>query len=195
MREFDSHAYGTAVAGLIDADILPELGPGEPHGPMRARLAGLDDSALFSGRPVQDPDMAACCRSALWLFHDFLDESHQISQTVETATGSYWHGIMHRREPDYSNAKYWFRRVGSHAVFPAVCEAARVLASRLSTGDDGLFLAEQSVWDPFAFIDYCQQIAAGRSAAETLARRVALLEWQVLFDHCWTQAVGVESEG
>ena len=54
-------------------------------------------------------DMAQACLAGLWLYHDFLDESHSISQEIATSTGSFWHGIMHRREPDPSNAKYWFR--------------------------------------------------------------------------------------
>jgi hypothetical protein len=55
---------------------------------MRARLAALDDAAF--GR-VADRDMAACCRSGLWLAFNFLDESHRISQDIDTPTGSYWH--------------------------------------------------------------------------------------------------------
>ena len=61
--------------------------------------------------------MALACMAGLWLRHDFLDESHRISQDLENPSGSYWHGIMHRRELDFSNAKYWFRRVGMHRVF------------------------------------------------------------------------------
>lgn len=58
------------------------------------------------------PELSA----ALWLYIDELDASHVISQSIETATGSYWHGIMHRREGDFSNSHYWFRRVGKHPV-------------------------------------------------------------------------------
>jgi hypothetical protein len=29
--------------------------------------------------------------SGLWLWHDFLDRSHEISQAVHTASGSFWH--------------------------------------------------------------------------------------------------------
>ena len=53
--------------------------------------------------------MAACCLAGVWLLHDYLDESHTISQRIDTPSGSFWHGIMHRREGDFSNAKYWFR--------------------------------------------------------------------------------------
>ena len=91
--------------------------------------------------------MAACCLAALWLYHDFLDESHTLSQDIDTTTGSYWHGIMHRREPDAGNAKYWFRRVGTHPVFALLAAEAKEHSPELLTSSD---------WDPFAFIDFCE---------------------------------------
>ena len=58
---------------------------------------------MFQPQTVRDRDMAATCRSGLWLYHDFLDEAHTISQEIETPEGSYWHALVHRREPDFSN--------------------------------------------------------------------------------------------
>ena len=81
--------------------------------------------------PVQpvNADMGACCIAAVWLVHDFLDESHEISQGIDTPSGSFWHGILHRREGDYSNAKYWFRHVGQHEVFELLGQRAGELAA------------------------------------------------------------------
>ncbi len=50
-------------------------------------------------------------RAAIWLYVDDLDRSHKISQSISGPVGAYWHGIMHRREGDFWNAKYWLRQV------------------------------------------------------------------------------------
>ena len=73
---------------------------------------------------------------ALWL-HGFLDESHSIAQGIPSAEGSYWHALMHRSEGDFSNSKYWYRRVGRHAIFPDLLAAVRQLKinSQSSTAD------------------------------------------------------------
>jgi hypothetical protein len=111
------------------------------------------------------------CISGLWLLHDFLDESHAISQDLPGWVGSYWHGIMHRREPDASNAKYWFRRVPANPVYEAM-------------------VREFGSWDPFAFVDRCEAARGRNSIAEEECRRVQLREMRLLFDWCYRKASG-----
>jgi len=188
--EFDVGRYGVGCRELLTGDRLCELGPGAQATERRPALAALDDAVLFDRRDVVDQDMAAACRAGLWLLHGFLDQSHRISQGIHTLTGSYWHGIMHRREPDYPNAKYWFHRVGSHPVFEPLCAAARRLASPLALGRADSFLAEQTAWDPFAFIDLCEAVARGRSSQDWLCRQIARAEWELLFDYSYRRAVG-----
>src|SRR5277367_1162697 len=48
--------------------------------------------------PIRRPDNAKAMLAGLWLWHDWLDQSHEISQSLHSATGSFWHAIMHRRE-------------------------------------------------------------------------------------------------
>lgn len=59
-------------------------------------------------------------QAALWLYIDELDRSHVISQQIDDATGAYWHGMMHRREGDFGNSHYWFRKAGSHPAIAAL---------------------------------------------------------------------------
>jgi hypothetical protein len=110
----------------------------------------------------------------LWLAFDFLDESHTISQGLETSEGSYWHALMHRREPDASNAAYWFRRVGDHPIFDTLAKEGQELGFRL----------RGQRWDPFAFVDQCEEHRGTGSEEEMLLRLVQQREWELLFEWC-----------
>ena len=124
---FEPKRYGPIVGQLVDDVPAPPLDAGRPNTAFRPALESLDPAALSEAGPTVDSEMAAACCAGLWLLHNFLDESHRISQSIETPTGSFWHGIMHRREGDFSNAKYWFRRVGAHPVFAPLAEAVQQL--------------------------------------------------------------------
>lgn len=174
-------AYAAKFSELLRTPRLQPLGPGTPNEAVRDQLQRLRIDTAFAPAVVKDRAMAACCLSALWLYHDFLDESHKLSQDIDTTTGSYWHGIMHRREPDYGNSKYWFRRVGEHPVFGPL---HRKVAQIAGAAD----LARSSAWDPFAFVDRCE--AAARGENDTVCRQVQDLEWRLLFDYCYRHAVG-----
>jgi hypothetical protein len=178
MSDIDpSNIYGPHVAALLAPGQLCPLGPVQPDRAAREPLAALTVGDLAGGRPVGDHDMARGCLAGLWLLHDFLDESHRISQDIETTTGSYWHGILHRREEDFDNAKYWFRRVGRHAVFEPLAVAACELAQGSPAPIAKSFA--RGAWDPFRFVDQCQAVAAG-SNDEALLRQIAHREWQLL---------------
>lgn len=142
----------------------------------------LSESARASFDPVAivDPTMAQACLAGLWLGFGFLDESHAISQELKTVEGSYWHGILHRREPDASNAAYWFRHVGNHPVFELLAREATKLGLGLRQGS----------WSPFEFIDLCEQHRDTGSEQEMLLRRVQHKEWELLFAWCVQRATG-----
>jgi hypothetical protein len=178
---FDPSRYGPAIAKLIAADRLSPLGPGTPDEAARSLLATLDLDQAVSPRSIRDRDMARACLAGLWLEHNCLDESHTISQDIDTPTGSYWHGLMHRREPDASNAAYWFRRVGDHPIFADLAEEARTLGLQGKSGR----------WDPFAFIDLCEKHRDTESPEEETLRRVQRREWELLFDFCYRAAVDI----
>jgi len=180
MTPFDPGRYPAPVAALWAIERLPELGPGSPNQSARPALAALHVETVFP--VIRDREAALGCLSGLWLYHDFLDESHTISQDLSGWVGPYWHGIMHRREPDAGNAKYWFRRVEPNPVY----EALAVDAAETGPG----FMKP---WDPFAFVDRCERERGTRNDAEAVCRRVQLREMQLLFDWCYRKASGLES--
>ncbi len=189
---FDPSQYGPVAGEILAERRVPPLGPGRGNEGMRGALESAAVERLFAHAKVKDRAMAEACRSGLWLYHDFLDESHTISQSISNPTGAYWHGIMHRREPDFGNSKYWFRRVGEHPIFAQLAEASAELAGqakRLSKAD---WLADQQAWDPFAFIDLCEACYGDRGPDHELCRAVGLAEWQLLFDFSYRRAIGAQ---
>jgi hypothetical protein len=135
--------------------------------------------------------MARACIAGLWLRYDQLNESHAISQSLETPAGSYWHAIMHRRERDFSNAKYWFRRVGGFPTFAALnnfVREAHIAGLDEPAAASASFLRKQSDWDPFQFVDLCEA-AQSQPPLVSICRQIQQREWELLFEYCFRQAI------
>jgi hypothetical protein len=178
--------YGCPIQTLLQRAPLNPLDAGQLDESVRPLLEALSDES-FQPKAVRDHNMAAACRAGLWLRFNYLDESHKISQDIDTPEGSFWHGILHRREGDFDNAKYWFRRVGRHANF----ESLRQAAASIATSDPRtMSLVGQKEWDPFSFVDLCAAAVRGEAESKRFCQEVQLREWELLFDYCWRQAVG-----
>lgn len=174
----DASVYGPTVVALLEGLPLAPLDMGQPIAKNHAALKTLTPEKLFgpSGRPIKDHLMAQCCLAGLWLRHNFFEESHTISQEIETPTGGFWHAILHRREPDYGNARYWFRRVGQHPIFSELNDAAAAV---------GWPATPQ--WDAYQFIDRVEQSSKlpADHATRQLCIKIQQIEWELLFDYCW----------
>jgi hypothetical protein len=170
MPEFDPHSYGPTLAPLLATDRRRSLDVGRPRDDSRRELETLNVSGAFAHAEVVDNDMAACCLAGMWLLHDFLEESHAISQSIETPSGSYWHAIMHRREGDFFNSKYWYRRVGRHPVIDRIGEQLG------------------GSYDPFQFVDRCEAAVRGKNDPD-VCLDIQQLEWELLFDYCYRMAM------
>lgn len=198
MSEYDGTRIAEFVAQLESREDLPVLEPGRDWDSKVTReIQGVSHRDLFGDRTVVDELFAECVRSGLLLWNDALDASHVVSQSIDTATGSYWHGIMHRREPDYGNSKYWFRNVGIHEAMPSLHGAALTIADESAEGSDSLngikqALARGDTWDPFRFVDWCESAAAGAMSDDALdvLRRIQLAEIRGLLEYSFVSATG-----
>jgi len=165
---------------LRQEDLLKALLPTEPLNRELWRVArAADDAALTDGRSIANAAAFALVRGGLLYALDALDEGHVIFQEAHGDLGSYWHGMMHRREGDFDNARYWFRRAGVLPVFGSIHAAAAPHSSDL---------AKQSNWDPYLFTGQCEQARFG--APELIPELVAVqrAEFLELFDYCWRES-------
>src|SRR5271166_5688653 len=68
-----------------------------------------------------------CVRSLLLLQAGEFKRSHSIVQAMSGSDPAYIHGMVHRVEGDFWNAKYWFRRSKKHpALFGTAIDPFRI---------------------------------------------------------------------
>lgn len=166
-------SFPPLLNAAITAAAMPDLGEGAVADDLTKLLqnAKISNSGLsFSdaGTLGISRSQASLCLSGLWLLAGDLEQSHAFSQELPCRDGSFWHGIMHRREGDFGNSKYWFRKVGSHPVFQQLVE-----------------VTEGDYQDPFDFVDRCSR-ATGKVTSEAYqgCMLVQWAEWQALMVHC-----------
>lgn len=182
---FDPTSYGPDVAGILALD-----GNGQRLMPLAAGTCSSSRALTLlktqtAARLFPKSRAAEAAFSGLYLYFSCLDESHKISQDIDSADGSFWHGILHRQEPDAGNAGYWFRRVSVHPIFPALRNAASAIASNYQEAE----LAVPLQWDPMRFIDWCEDARRQPgSVLEKAALEIQRAEWQLLFDYCAREA-------
>lgn len=153
--------FGILLEPLFDElpldSAMGELVPKSVASKQAHRLASMAAAGL------EYPEL----RAGIWLYVDDLESSHAASQSLSTPTGSYWHAIMHRREGDFGNSKYWLRMAGSHPVW------------RLIPG-----------YDPMRFVDdVASRFRENPGDLVDLQRK----EWWALFSWCVEQAHGGEA--
>lgn len=160
------------------------LSAGAPLPLTHAKLKPQEDAASLLSQPAATlfpsarHPQAALAGLLLRLGH--WEQAHTVAQDISTAEGSYWHGIVHRIEPDSGNSGYWFRRVGTHPIFPELLQrAANILQDR---GPQHWSL--KNAWDPFLFIEWCDEARQNGGEAEAAAVAIQMAEWQLLFDYC-----------
>ncbi len=158
---------------LIDIAGLAALDRGPRAGVANAATVRRTTAERLQHLPVEAHD-AALGLSLLW--HDDLDGAHELCQAHEGhAECDYVHALLHRREGDFANAKYWFREVGQHPVYALTAKAASDL------GQTGLIVNGQ--WRPAAMVDACARALALPVAQQMVLMQVQAAEFRALGNH------------
>ena len=131
-----------------------------------AILKSLSPDDMFA-KTFTDAEMASACLAGLWLLNNELHSSHEISQSLDTPEGSYWHGIMHRMEGDFGNAMYWMRRAGDHPMISFLAASDPAMAG----------------FTPAKLVTATQQ-----HPDDDATHALAVAEWKTLFGYCYCMA-------
>ncbi|MFS0837591.1 hypothetical protein [Paenibacillus sp. 1P03SA] len=166
------------------------------------RIDKLQVSALSGDNPDKEP-YALALKSGLYLLNESLDNSHEISQSITNETGSYWHGLMHRMEGDYSNAKYWLQDAGNHPIHTDLVNEVRSFLDRqpgLRALEHEAMKAKIDVlvtspeWNSSVFADAVElQVTLLQNPdIEAWLTHIQYLEFKLLLAYCYRQCDGGE---
>lgn len=162
----------------------PELGPGPRPGVLPAHA--LERQLRDWAEPREIPlETLRLVRAAALLYQDQHDAAHDLVQDGSDADTALIHAILHRREPDFWNAKYWFRRASDHAVYRVLSERGWSLAMDDASKRTWQTLTLAGIVDPFRFVDEIENVSHARSKSpeSDFLRRLQQVEFQVLFEY------------
>jgi hypothetical protein len=156
--------------------------------PLRAKMSGAtsqegaDLARLIAGSEVPADSLIA---ALLWLRVGIIEPAHEIVQDDSTQSGSYLHGVVHRLEGDYWNAKYWFRHAKDQRWMQLLSNAVvhRVAQEGLSDVATKLKVLQQGVYLPTEFVSAHEHLSSSShpgSEHEEAVGRIAFLEWECL---------------
>jgi hypothetical protein len=121
------------IAYLLARDPLPPL----------VSTGTFDDSLTDE---IEASALPGTLKAGLHVLNDDLAASHALVQRLEgDPMADYWHAIIHRREGDYGNARYWFGHVTGQPILAEVYGADPTA--------------------PNAFVERCRAVGTGRNAA------------------------------
>ncbi|HVZ79228.1 MAG TPA: hypothetical protein VHE12_00350 [bacterium] len=101
-------------------------------------------------------------QGALFLYLDCFDEAHNVANDHEGSWQGNWiHAILHRREPDAGNSKYWYARVKApDSAYRAIGWSVLEILEK-DPPKDLVKLRDRvhksCLWEPETFVDLCDK--------------------------------------
>ncbi len=162
------------------ASAMPALVGPAPDGPLRAQVPRWMER-VDALTPRASAETRGCLHAALHVLADDLAAAHTLCQDIPTPQGSAWHAVVHRREGDFWNSNYWWRRASG-------------LSWSSTTPAGVLAPPTPSPHQPSRFVDRVEQFHRGAAAAAEAQSLLELQrwEWAVLFLQGFSNALAGE---
>jgi hypothetical protein len=173
IRQYSGMTYPALITDFLHDAQLPRFSAKDPVPDQRLiqRISAVEDHEITIQRSLE----ARCIRGLLLVAAGGVEQAHRIVQGIPTIDGSYIHGIVHRIEGDFDNARYWFRRAGTH---PAAVEMYRRAVGNSPT------VASRPTWDASLVTDMVETSWAAGVTEEL--RAILTIEFEVLLQFLWT---------
>ncbi len=159
---------------------------GKPVAEGRKAVAALAEKERGTAHPPNLP----LIQGALYLTFDCFEEAHNAANDHEgTVAGNWIHAILHRREPDAGNSKYWYARVKSPAkVSEGIGREALALLKKIpAPGLESLTrkVEKSKAWEPEVFVDLCEEFRKKEPQEPAYKVLAALqeIEWKGLAEY------------
>jgi hypothetical protein len=165
-------SYSAFITNFLRKVQLPRISTREPlpDKQLIQQTAAAQEHEISRANGPQ----ATCARSLLLLAAGDVDQAHRIVQEMSTPDAAYIHGVIHRIDDDFDNARYWFRSARRHPAGAEMYRRATVCSPAV---------ARQSIWDPIQVTD---MVEASRTAGVTEELRAILtIEFEELLRSFW----------
>ncbi len=99
----------------------------------------------------------------VWLRVGIIDRAHDLVQDAGSGIDAYIHGMIHRLEGDYWNAKYWFRSAGKNIVATVVDQVRSSANFEKPHQSEHASAAATGSFDPSRLVDQIEHHHRNRS--------------------------------
>jgi hypothetical protein len=153
--------------------------------PLVAKCRPVDEQSLMALIHAYPKLKGTLVEAILGLRIGNIERAHEIVQSGSTSMDRYLHGVVHRIEGDYWNAKYWFQQINDRQLLAKVSDTISKAPDSLEIFELSKSLGifdDRGQFSPQCWVDAQAALTNTSSPSDReLIQRVAQVEWETLW--------------